>query len=101
MLKTDSISEDWGEVGYGYREVSHSVSGVNMQDVNTLQKRLRNMSPLDTDLCSLSFLGGGDLFGRSVSHTTSYFRKTAESERSGWRTTRSDTQANRRAERRS
>lgn len=43
---------------YGYSKVNHSVPGVNMQDVRTLQDGLAVMLPLDTDLRSV-FFGGG------------------------------------------
>lgn len=33
--------------------MNHSVPGVNMQDVSTLQDRLAEMLPLDTDLRSV------------------------------------------------
>lgn len=34
---------------HGYSKVNHSVPGVNMQDICTLQDRLAEMLPLDTD----------------------------------------------------
>lgn len=41
---------------YGYSKVNHSVPGVNMQGVRTLQDGLAVMLPLDTDLRSVFFL---------------------------------------------
>lgn len=45
---------------YGYSKVNHSVPGVNMQDIRTLQDgRLAVMLRLDTDLRSVFCFGGG------------------------------------------
>lgn len=65
-----------------YSKVNHSVLGVNMQDISTLQDRLAVMLPLDTDLRSVcrvffSLLGAKrklilDLCLNSNLHNTSH-----------------------------
>lgn len=64
MLKTDIVLDVWG--WRAYREVSHSVPGVNMQDVNTLQQRLEICRP-STLIYVLFFCGGWGIYWAEVS----------------------------------